>query len=166
KAALEAIAAETNWTLLAPEKMMSEAGVKLTVDQDQIITTEKEPKDGKDTYRITVKTNLRDVVGFRLEALSAEKLSGNGPGRAVDGNFVLTEFGIEDANTNKIALSAATATFEATGFSASAALDGTQEKTKGWAIKGVTGVEQAIYFATKIPITSDSEASVTFVIQQ
>src|SRR5437867_3901248 len=66
KAALEAIAAETNWTQLAPEKMISEADVKLTADEDRIISAEKEPKDGKDTYRITVKTNWNGVVGFRL----------------------------------------------------------------------------------------------------
>src|ERR1043166_9001188 len=58
QAALEAIAAETNWTLLVPEKMVSEAGVKLTADNDRIISTEKEPKDGKDTYRVTIKKDL------------------------------------------------------------------------------------------------------------
>jgi len=112
RAALEAIAGETNWTLLAPEKMISEAGVKFTADDDRIISTEKEPKDGKDTYRITVKTNLNGVVGFRLEALSAEKLPGHGPGRAGDGNFILTEFSVEDANANRIILSEAAATYE------------------------------------------------------
>ena len=111
RAAREVIGAETNWTVLAPEKMISEARVKLTAETDQIISTEKEPKDGKDTYRITVKTNLMDVVGFRLEALSTNNLPGHGPGRAPDGNFVLTEFSVEDAHTNQIPLSGATATF-------------------------------------------------------
>src|SRR5882672_4943408 len=113
RAAHEAIGAETNWTVLAPEKMISEARGKLTADSDQIISSEKEPKEGKDTYRITVKTNLMEVVGFRLEALGADKLPGHGPGRAADGNFVLTEFSVEDSHTNQIALSEATATFEA-----------------------------------------------------
>jgi len=166
QAALEAIAAETNWTLLAPEKMTSEAGVKLMADNDRIISAEKEPKDGKDTYRITVKTNLKDVAGFRLEALTGDKLPGHGPGRAGDGNFILTEFSVEDADTNKIILSEATATFEETGYPASAALDGKRETDNGWAIQGVTGVEQAIYFATRNPISSDDEVSVTFIIQQ
>ena len=166
QAALEAIADETNWTLLAPQKMVSESGVKLTADKNQIISTEKDPKEGKDTYRITVKASLKDVVGFRLEALSGEKLPGHGPGRAGDGNFVLTEFSVEDASADKVALSEATATFEATGFPAAATLDGKQEAANGWAIKGVTGVEQAIYFATKEPFATDGKVSVTFVIQQ
>ena len=166
KAALEAIAAETNWTLLAPEKMISEADVKFTADEDRIISAEKDPKDGKDTYRITVKTNWNGVVGFRLEALSAEKLPGHGPGRAGDGNFILTEFSVEDADTNKIALSEATATYEAAGFPASNTLDGQQEGKNGWAIKGVPGVEQAIYFAVKEPMVNEGESSITFVIRQ
>jgi hypothetical protein len=166
QAALEAIVAETNWTWLAPEKMVSEAGVKLTADEDQIISTDKEPKDGKDTYRIIVKANLKDIAGFRLEALSGEKLPGHGPGRAANGEFVLTEFRIEDAQTNKIALTEATATFETAGSPAPATLDGNTEAGNGWAIKGVTGVEQAIYFATKDPISDDGEAQLTFVIQQ
>src|SRR5256886_2466229 len=65
RAALDAVAAETNWTLLAPEKMISDADVKLAADEDRIISTEKEPKDGKDTYRISVKTNWNGVVGLR-----------------------------------------------------------------------------------------------------
>jgi hypothetical protein len=92
---------------------------------------------------------LKNVAGFRLEAFSGDKAPRRGAGRAEDGNFVLTEFSIEDANSNRIILSDATATFEAAGFPAAAALDGNKEATNGWAIKGVTGVEQAIYFAVK-----------------
>jgi len=44
QAALEAIADETNWTLLAPQKMVSESGVKLTADKNQIISTERTRK--------------------------------------------------------------------------------------------------------------------------
>ena len=165
-AAREAISAETNWTVLTPEKMISDARVKLTADTNQFISTEKEPKEGKDTYRITVNTSLKDVAGFRLEALSSDKLPGHGPGRAADGNFVLTEFSVEDSHTNQIALSGATATFEAAGFAASTAVDGGKETNNGWAIRGVTGVEQAIYFGLKEPISSEGEVSLTFVIQQ
>jgi hypothetical protein len=166
QAALEVIAAESQWTRLVPEKMESEASVKLKANEDQIISTDKDPKDGKDTYRITVKANLKDVVGFRLEALTGEKIPAQGPGRDADGNFVLTEFSLEDAHTNDIALSEATATFEADGLPASTTLDGKREGTNGWGIKGVSGVEQAIYFAVKEPISSDNEADVTFVIRQ
>ncbi len=162
----EAMAAETNWTPLAPEKMISAAGVKLTADANQIIKTDKEPKEGKDTYRITVKENLKDAVGFRLEALSSVKLPGHGPGRGTDGTFVLTELSVEDENGDNIALTNASATFEAPGFPASAVLDGNHQTNNGWSIKGVTGVAQALYFRTKAPIQVGPEAVLTFVIRQ
>src|SRR6185503_20231301 len=138
--AREVVAAETNWAALEPEKMVSAARVKLTANSDHVISADKEPKDGKDTYRITTKADLSGVVGFRLEALSSDKLPEHGPGRAADGNFVLTEFSVEDSQTNQIALSEATATFEAAGFDAAMTLDGVKATNNGWAIRGVTGV--------------------------
>jgi hypothetical protein len=161
-----AIAAEANWTPLTPEKMTSAAGLKLTVGDDQIIKTDKDPKEGKDTYRIKITQNLKDVVGFRLEALSGEKLPGHGPGRGAEGTFVLTELSAEDENGSVVELADATATFEAPGFPASAVLDGNRESTNGWSNKGVTGVEQALYFRTKAPLPTNAEAGLTFVIRQ
>jgi len=152
--------------VLTPAKMVSEAGVKLSPDDNHVISTDKEPKDGKDTYRVTVTANWKDVSGFRLEALSGDKLPAHGPGRAADGNFVITEFSLEDAGTNRIALCEATATFEAARFPASAALDGELGTNNGWAIREVSGVEQAIYFRTTEPLTNEEESSLTFVIQQ
>jgi hypothetical protein len=165
-AAREALAQETNWFRLTPETVTSSAGVRFVVDTNQVITTENDPKEGKDTYRVKVKARLKDVVGFRLEALSAEKFPGQGPGRGSDGKFVLTEFSIEENGSNRVELTEANATFEANGFAAAATLDQNQQPTNGWAIHGVTGVEQAIYFATKSPMTSEEEANLTFVLQQ
>ena len=45
-------------------------------------------------------------------------------------------------------------------------MDGVKEAQNGWAIRGVTGVEQAIYFGLKEPISSEGEVSITFVLQQ
>jgi len=165
-AALETISAETNWVVLAPEKAVSAVGLKLITDKDHIVASERDPRDGKDSYRVTVKTSLKNISGFRLEALRSDKLPGNGPGRGAEGNFVLSEFAIEDAQTNKIKLAEATATFEAEGFSARAAVDGTQEGKEGWSIRGCSGVNQAIHFATAEPITSDGEMVLTFVLKQ
>jgi hypothetical protein len=163
--ALDTLAREAKWSVLVPDQMTSDAGVKLTADKDQIISTEKAPKDGQDTVRITVKADLTGVVGFRLEALSADSLPGRGPGRGPDGNFVLNEFRVEDVATNAIPLAAATATFEAPGFPAATTLED-RDSGSGWAVRGVTGVDQAIYFATCEPITGDGEMNVTFVIRQ
>ncbi|MBI2946252.1 MAG: PSD1 domain-containing protein [Verrucomicrobia bacterium] len=165
-AALDAIGSETNWSVLAPEKAVSAAGLKLTIDKDHIVSSERDPRDGKDTYRVTVKTILKGVTGFRLEALRSDKLSGHGPGRGAEGNFVLNEFAVEDAMTNTITLSDVTATFEADGFPARAAVDTTNEAKGGWSIRGCTGVNQAIHFSIAQPISADGETTLTFVLKQ
>jgi mono/diheme cytochrome c family protein len=165
-AALKTISADTNFVVLAPEKAVSAAGVNLVTDKDYIVASERDPRDGKDTYRITVRTSLKDITGFRLEALKSDKLPGGGPGRDAEGNFVLSEFAVEDGHTNKIKLTDATATFEAEGFSARAALGGTQEVKSGWSIRGCSAVNQAIHFATAEPIASDGEMTLTLVLKQ
>jgi len=162
---LDAVGAKTNWIALTPNKMVSEAGIKLTSDKEQVISTDKDPADGKDTYRITVKTGLKGITGFRLEAVPMDKLPGRGPGRGADGNFVLTEFSIEDSSAIRIPVTAASATFEAADFPATAALDGNHETNNGWSIRGVTGCRQAIYFTTA-PISTAVESAFTFVLQQ
>lgn len=164
--ALEAIENEKNWTVLVPEKPVATSGAKLTADKDHVVTIERDPPNGKDTYRIPVKTSVKEITGFRLEALRGDKLAGNGPGRGADGNFVLTEFSVEDAQTNRIALAEATATFEASGYPAAAALDGKIEGADGWSVRGVTGVNHAIHFTLKEPIKNDSETTLAFVIHQ
>jgi hypothetical protein len=166
QAALEAIDAEKNWTLLTPEKSVSTAGVKLNADKEHVITGERDPRDGKDTFRITVKTGLKNITGFRLEALRGDKLPNNGPGRGPAGNFTITEFKVEDALTNNIALAEASATFEPDGYPASAALDGKKESRNGWSVRGTTGVNQAIHFAIKEPISGGDDTTLTFIIQQ
>jgi hypothetical protein len=166
KSTLDALDAEKHWTVLAPEKAVSTAGVKLTVDKDQVITTDKDPRNGRDTYRITVKTTLKDITGFRLEALTMDKLPNSGPGRGADGNFVLTEFRVEDGQTNRVALADASATFAAEGFPAAAVLDGNVEAGNGWSIAGSTGVNQAIHWVTPEPLTCDCAETLTFTIQQ
>lgn len=166
RAALHALEIETNWMVLAPEKATSAAGVKLSVDNEQIITADKDPRNGKDTFRITVKTALKNITGFRIEALKNDKLPGAGPGRGADGNFVLTGLSIEDAQTNRIELAEATATFEAKESSASSVLDAKNETGKGWSIRGATGVNQAIHLTTKEPINADGDQTFTFLLAQ
>jgi hypothetical protein len=166
QAAREAIEGEKHWTVLVPDRVLSTAGGKLTVDKEHAILVENDPRSRRDIYRITVKTELKDITGFRLEALSADKLPGGGPGRGPDGNFVLTEFSVEDGQTNKVALVEATATFEAAGFSASATVDGKTEGTNGWSVAGATGVNQAVFFATQGPLTRDGAATLTFTLRQ
>ncbi|HEY2837848.1 MAG TPA: PSD1 and planctomycete cytochrome C domain-containing protein, partial [Pirellulales bacterium] len=49
----------------------------------------------KHSPKMTVRTDLRPITGFRLELLTDPNLPLNGPGRSIYGTAALTEFGVE-----------------------------------------------------------------------
>ncbi len=165
RAALAVLAANEHWTNLIPESQTSDAGVKLSADEHGIITADKDPREGKATYRITVRADFHEVTAFRLEALAGEKLPGQGPGRGAEGNFILSEMTFEDGTSNQVRIASASATFAAAGQPAAAAIDGSDEGQNGWSVAGVTGVNHAIHFSPEQPVSSDVKA-LTFVLKQ
>ena len=86
---------DLEWTPLEAQKLDSSFGAKLTKLPDLSIYSEG--KDGKGSYNITFHTDLQDITAFRLEVLPDERLKTGGPGRADDGNFVLSELDIQAA---------------------------------------------------------------------
>ena len=153
------------WVPLHPVEMTSEAGAQLTVEDGEIIRSTGGP-DKADVYRITVKTSAPAVTGFRLEALASSRLPGRGPGRAPNGNFVLTEFTAEQAGAGALPFSDATATFEQKTFSAAGAIDGkVGDRGNGWAVQGATGTDSAIYFPLAHPLMGDGEKTMTFTLR-
>ena len=80
---------KTQWTTLEAKELKSKIGTTLSKEKDGIIFASG--NNGRDTFTITAETTLKNLTGLRLEALPDQRLPGNGPGRADDGNFVLTE---------------------------------------------------------------------------
>jgi hypothetical protein len=124
-------------------------------------------------YSITVKTPLKGITAFRLEALTDPNLPRNGPGRSKNGNFVLQEFMVVAAPlekpeaTNMVILQNATADFSQPGFSVTNAIDGVM--TNGWAIDagpGRVNQERKAVFETKEPIGFDGGSLLTFHLVQ
>lgn len=159
KAALQA---EPGWMVLAPEEASSESGVKLDVTLDGIVTAEKDPPNGVDTYRIKVRPALNGIVGFRLEALTSDRLPAHGPGRGKDGGFVLTQFSVEGLGGESIELADASATYESPEHPALAAL----QEEGGWSVPSMGGVAQSIYFVLAEPVDAIPDGTLTLVLQQ
>ncbi len=157
--------AGVRWSFLKPEKAESEKGVKLAVDGDGVISTDRNSDGGIDTYRLTVKTKLAGITGFRLDAMEHASLPAQGPGRGGNGNFVLNEVTVTSGD-KPVAIARAAATFEQPGFSAAATLDGNTEKLNGWAVMGGTGVAQAIGFEFAEPLGGGDEVTLVFTLQQ
>ena len=79
----------TRWTSLKPASVTSDGGATFTVLDDASVLASGKSAD-KDTYTLTFKTTLRDITALRLEVLPDKSLPKQGPGRADNGNFVLT----------------------------------------------------------------------------
>ncbi|MDA0833210.1 MAG: DUF1553 domain-containing protein [Planctomycetota bacterium] len=116
-----------------------------------------------DTYIVTADTPVKEITAVRLEALTHPDLPMNGPGRADNGNFVMTEFEVDAApvatpdQVQPIKLSHAVADHAQEGFPVTAALDGKSDS--GWAINvksGSLNVNREAVFFPETPIVGEN----------
>jgi hypothetical protein len=143
----EALTQDRLWTHLKPAKAQSEGGAKLaTQSDDSVLVSGKNPE--KDTYSLEFPAGPNPISALRLEALPDDSLPSKGPGRAKNGNFVLTEViaRIHRANgdVQTLSLSAARADFEQgtlveknpyKAWTAASVIDGdARGEELGWAI--------------------------------
>jgi len=131
------------------ESARSEGKAELrTLDDGSVLASGKAP--AADTYTLLARADVRGVTGFRLTALADESLPGKGPGRASNGNFVLSELTVEAADSEKaekwtpVPLGEGQADFAQDQFPQRNAVDGS-ERT-GWAVAPRTGGEHHAIF--------------------
>ncbi|HKX62072.1 MAG TPA: lamin tail domain-containing protein, partial [Verrucomicrobiae bacterium] len=85
-----------NWVPLHPLSATAAGGAAITINPDgTLLVGGTNPTTN--TYVVTVVTSLSGITGFRLEALEDGSLPSNGPGRAGNGNAVLTDFVVQAA---------------------------------------------------------------------
>jgi hypothetical protein len=85
-----------NWVVLTPLSYVSQGGATMQLLQDgSILVSGNNPPT--DRYTIIAQTTLTNITGVRLEVLPHASLPFGGPGRATDGNFILTEFTMDAA---------------------------------------------------------------------
>ncbi|MFM1873991.1 MAG: hypothetical protein RL398_3413, partial [Planctomycetota bacterium] len=106
------------------------------------------PGDGPEEYTLVLETESTAIAALRLEALTDDSLPKRGPGHAPNGNFVLS--GIEvtaeprdaaararQSAPERVAIAAARADAEQSGFAVAAAIDGKFDR--GWAVDAGDG---------------------------
>src|SRR5207302_566921 len=121
---------EVQWRSIAPDEIFSEGGAILTKTADgAIVASGLSPET--DEYTITAKTNYVPTA-FKLVTEPNETLANKGPGRADNGNFVLTELTLS-GDTRGVELALVKSDFEQEGWPAAGAFDGNQKT--GWAVQ-------------------------------
>ncbi len=160
--------ANADWVRLNPSVFKSSNGAKLTKLDDLSLLSSG--KRGKDAYTVVARTDLRGITAIRLEVLPDERLPRGGPGRAQDGNFVLTEIQLSAApksapdQVKKLGFSRAQADFSQDQFDVGLAIDGALDSNKGWAVSPRFGVSHWAVFELKEPIDIEGGAILTFTM--
>ena len=146
----------TGWTPLDLIEPTATNGVELHKQADGTVqATGARPKNTDYTVKADLK--LAGITGVLLEVLPVAEEGGFGPGRAVDGNFVLGEFAVKagEFGGNAAAeakLVGALADFSQTNFEVAKAIDGKRgDGNNGWAVSNQFGVPHYAAFQFEKP---------------
>ena len=163
---------DTPWSPLAFQSMTSTNEADLVQEDDQAVFVTG--KEGKTAYILNVEGPLADVTAIKLEALADERLSSMGPGRAPNGNFVLSEFRVakisesaasegdqadespmeESSAKTKVKLQNPKADFAQEGYAPETTIDGRPGPNgMGWAVVPNTGESHQILWELAEPLT-------------
>mgnify|MGYP003335181165 FL=1 len=105
------------WIPLTADSMQTLSGTQLKTRADGAILATG-PNPATETYTLQFSKLPAAVTAFRIEVLPDDSLPQKGPGRAGNGNFVLSELTVKvrtPAGEQQIPLQNATATYEQTG---------------------------------------------------
>ncbi|MCI0358060.1 MAG: DUF1549 and DUF1553 domain-containing protein [Planctomycetaceae bacterium] len=156
------------WTPLDPSELKSAVGATLARQDDKSVVATG--TTGKDVYSFVAPTDLKGITAIRLEAIADPALAAGGPGRAQNGNFVVSELKLsaapkaDPAKAEAIGLANASADFSQDGWHVSAAIDGSEDT--GWAVSPQFGKTHTAIFETKTDVAHDGGSVLTLTISQ
>ncbi len=159
---------EVQWLPLDVAEMTSQVGAQFAKKEDGSIFVSG--SNGRDVYTLVAHTDLKGVTGIRLEALADPSLPASGPGRAQNGNFVLSELKLTAApksdprGASPVALQNATADFSQTGWAITGAIDGNDGA--GWAVSPAFGQNHTAVFETRDDVGFEGGTTLTFTFSQ
>ncbi len=170
-------AAEKLWNRLKPAAAQAMGGTQLSILPDNSILAKGDNPE-RNVYTITAAATGR-ISGIRIEALPDGSLPSQGPGRAGNGNFVLTGVTLTvtgPEGNRSAAFSAASASVEqsiiAEGnpykkWSAASVIDpGNKNEAFGWAVLPEIGKPQSLVLTLATPINVAAGESLQIGIRQ
>ncbi|MGC4044149.1 MAG: DUF1549 domain-containing protein [Armatimonas sp.] len=167
------LAFDKQWTALTPTQATANDGAMLSTQADGSVLASG-PSPDKATYTIGLKPT-EAITGLRLDVLPDASLPSQGPGRAGNGNFVLSQLTAQivkpGAEPRPVTLTNAIASFEQTSgaeanpdkrWSAASVLN---PDTFGWAILPEAGKAQylVVSLAEKLTLAPDETLQVSLI---
>ncbi|PYV07713.1 MAG: hypothetical protein DMG07_27815, partial [Acidobacteria bacterium] len=161
---LRATKREAVWKPLDPKELRASGGSSLMRKPDLSILAGG-PNPDTESYTITADAPLPRITALRLEVLPDESLNSRGPGRAENGDFVLTDLDVRCGETGKGAvvrswpIKTATADYSQPGFPVLMAIDRVQKT--GWGIEARVGERHFAIFEGDAPLETPPSARLT-----
>ncbi|MDA1051045.1 MAG: PSD1 and planctomycete cytochrome C domain-containing protein [Planctomycetota bacterium] len=157
------------WQTVEPTTAMSKNGATLQRQDDASwLATGK--NEVSDVYTIEAVVDAKRVSAVRLEVLPDKSLVKEGPGRADNGNFVLTTFSVLASPTSgeeeptKIELTSAKADFSQNDWQVEKAIN--DDPADGWAVSPEFGKRHVAVFEAKEAVGFAGGTKLTFVLDQ
>jgi len=160
----------TDWQVL--DLVASTGKTPLKKQPDGSLLVDSKNKAAKvDTYTLTFHTHQKGIVALRVDALTDASLPKSGPGRAPDGNFILSDVSVTamplkndgKAKATPVKLANPRATFEQENYAVAKTLDA--DKKSGWAVSPQIGKDQAAIFDTAEPVGFDGGTILTVTLK-
>ncbi len=148
---------EVQWQTTEFRRVGSQSGAVFETLEDGSVLVSG-PNAQEESYELIAHTSLPQVQAIKLEALTHPSLPQTGPGRASNGNFVLSEFGVSFPENNFFKFEQATADYSQKGYEVAQAIDGKLDT--GWAIntgKSDFNVNRTAVFLLKEAIEPSGE---------
>ncbi len=147
-------ASPATWIVPSITSMRSAGGAKLTKqNDDSVLVSGTNPPRELLSFRL--ETDLTRIGALRIEALTDPSLVKNGPGRAANGNFCLTDITVGVATKGGkgeiVKLKKPRSTFDQKGLGVAGAIDGDPTNT-GWSIDPRLGFSHAASFEFEKPV--------------
>ena len=150
------------WIPLVPTSARADSGAPLTIGPDGTISAGGAVAP-IDLYTLECTIENRAITAVRVEAIADDSLPSRGPGRAGNGNFVLSELAVS-VGGQPVALGEPSATFEQAQQGVAGAIDG--DPKTGWAIMGEIGRDHDAVFETKHTLGADRPLPIVIRVVQ
>lgn len=156
------------WHPVRVVKAEASAPITLEVQPDHSVLAAGPAAHGD--YTLEVEPSVGRITGLVVEALTDDRLPSGGPGRAPNGNFVLTQVAAnwvslaDAAQKGALEFAAAGASFTQAGFDPAAAIGG-QDVNRGWAVAEAPATRHSAVFALKAPLDQPMGARLTVTLR-
>ncbi len=177
----QSVTGDRRWTPVKPESAVSAGGATLKIRDDRsVLASGTKPDTDTYTVRLARSAETASLTGIRLEVLPDDSLPSKGPGRAGNGNFVVTEVVARLESAGGVArplhFRGARATHEQTtlaennpykAWTAASAIDADAKGTNpGWAILPHVGRTHQLQLALDGAVEWKTDETLVVEIQQ